>query len=97
MNPLGSAEALDENVKDDTPIVTRVYWKDKKGKEIIDELPETDSMVTLCAEVENGTPGESVEFTVEYENGHVKTVSGIIGTNGIVEVKGYDVNPIRKE
>jgi hypothetical protein len=83
MNPLGSAEALDENVKDDTPIVTRVYWKDKKGEEC-SEFNSNDSAV-LCADVENVNDGETIVFRLMSDRGGVQELNGTV-YNGKTEI-----------
>lgn len=87
INPMGVAEGLDENAKDDTPILAKVEWRDSKGVNIIDEIPE-DGMVTIYAEVQNATEGSNVEFTIEYEDGTTKKISGTVDSEGIALIGG---------
>jgi hypothetical protein len=98
MNPLGSAEALDEDVKDDTPIVTRVYWKDKDVIHEIDEIPG-DGVVTLYAETQNTQVGERFSFMVtdEEERPIAKVENGVVGPDGIVKIGNFDLKNYKKE
>lgn len=78
---------------DNKPILTRVYLTDSEGIEI-DEFPD-NGIITICAEVENGKPGDVVEFTLIQEDGSKKNVSGTVNTQGVVEIKDYKINPDR--
>lgn len=38
INPMGMSEALDENTKDDAPIIKKLEWRDATGENVIDEI-----------------------------------------------------------
>ena len=72
---------------DNKPILTRVYLKNSEGIEI-DEFPD-NGIVTICAEVENGKPGDVVEFTLTNGKGMKKIVSGTEDSSGLAKIPDY--------
>lgn len=90
INPMGCPEALDENAEDDTPMITKVEWRDAAGEKVIDEIP-ADGIVTIYAEVENAKGGETVSFKIRLEDGRELDVSGTCDGEGVVKINNYDV------
>ncbi|MCC8145504.1 MAG: DUF4280 domain-containing protein, partial [Bacteroidales bacterium] len=63
MNPMGFAEALDENAEDNIPTIIDAYWLDEKGskhREFMVEQP-----VTLYVQLHSYNAGETVNLTFE--------------------------------
>lgn len=83
INPMGCPEALDENAKDDTPIIKRVYWKNEDGEE--DDIFQINDSVKVCAEFENVVNGDSVSFQLNSGSGKKIMVTGVVVDN-FVEV-----------
>lgn len=89
INPMGMAEALDENAKDDTPIIKRVYWKNEDG-EVINELPDSGE-ATLCVITENARVGDNVKFEILLADDKKITVSGSVDSKGCAEIKNINL------
>ncbi|WP_282917802.1 PAAR-like protein [Porphyromonas macacae] len=85
LNPMGT------NEESKTPILIQVQWKDAEGKEVIDELP-ADGIVSIYAETKNTEIGDSVDFTINLENGNEVTLTGTAGNDGWVEIKDINLN-----
>lgn len=71
--------------------IVEVYWKDADGLYRIDELPE-NGIATLCAKVKNADVGETVKFEIEYDDGTIIKLAGMIDSQGKVEIKGVNLN-----
>lgn len=66
--------------------IVEIYWKDENSQQKINEFPRS-GIATLCAIVENGIKGDKISFTLEFENGTVKQLSGFVDSNSMVEIK----------
>lgn len=82
-------ETKKEEDNDKSPTITKLYWKDSEGKEILN-LPE-DGVATLCAETENTNDGDTIEFDVELADGSTLNVSGTVDANGLVEIPNVNL------
>lgn len=80
---------MEEEPKEEKePEITKIYWKDANGKEILN-LPK-QGKATLCAQTINATEGDSIAFDVDLENGNIISVSGTVDSKGVVEIPNID-------
>lgn len=72
------------------PEITKIYWKDANGKEILN-LPKQGN-ATLCAQTINTNEGDSIEFDIDLENGNTINISGTVDSKGVVEILNVDLS-----
>lgn len=82
-------KVTEEQEPEALPQITRIYWVDADGKEILN-LPD-QGVATLCAMTKNISDGDTVQFEVELSEGNSMNVSGAVDSNGLIEIPNIDL------
>lgn len=87
----------DKEVKEDKePKIIAVYWKDAKGKNIINEIPKNE-LVTLYAKTKDVEDGEIVQFEIIYtkEEPPIKVEGKVL--NNEVHIENFNMRLYREK